>query len=308
MAAIPSQSAKPAAQDVTQAPPRQVGVALARVGQALVHALQWAALVRTSTSHPLVASPSQSAKPSLQRPTAQRPISQAAAALAAAQALVHEPQRVAAVLRFTSQPLSALPSQSAKPATQVSLQRPITQRLVALGRAPQALPQAPQWTSEARVSVSQPLPGMRSQSPKGSVHMATAQAPMRQAPLPLAAEHAAPHAPQWAMLSTRSTQAPPQQVRRWGKAGRGCSRRRTRCPRRAAPRGTGRWETQATQAGRGGAAARRRRGWRRSPSSARQPSTQVRVAASQWRAAGHVALAGTHSTQRPVSTSQAAPM
>ncbi len=63
LAASPSQLAKPALQAKPQAPAAQVGVALARAGQALLQAPQWAVDVRVSTSQPFAALPSQFAKP-----------------------------------------------------------------------------------------------------------------------------------------------------------------------------------------------------------------------------------------------------
>jgi hypothetical protein len=63
LAGFMSQSAKPALQAKPQAPAAQVGVALARAGQALLQAPQCAVDVRVSTSQPFMALPSQLAKP-----------------------------------------------------------------------------------------------------------------------------------------------------------------------------------------------------------------------------------------------------
>jgi hypothetical protein len=56
----------------------------------------------------------------------------------AAQAWPHAPQFAASLVVFTSQPLLALPSQSAKPGRQAELQAPAAQRAVAWAGAAQA--------------------------------------------------------------------------------------------------------------------------------------------------------------------------
>jgi hypothetical protein len=66
---------------------------------------------------------------------------------------------------------------------------------VAWGSA-HARPQAPQWASEPARLVSQPLAGFASQSPNPVAHAATAQAPLTQAAVALASEHARPQPPQ----------------------------------------------------------------------------------------------------------------
>ena len=70
----------------------------------------------------------------------------------------------------------------------------------------QRLPQRPQWAVLARVSVSQPLAALMSQSAKPASH-ATAQRPAAQVAVWLAATpHATPHAPQFARSVVRSAQ------------------------------------------------------------------------------------------------------
>ncbi len=71
---------------------------------------------RVSTSHPLAASRSQSAKPVEHVPTAQRPDTHATVAFASdAHAIPHAPQFAADAPRSTSQPFDASMSQSPKP-------------------------------------------------------------------------------------------------------------------------------------------------------------------------------------------------
>ena len=96
------------------------GEALARkiavVDEAMaLHRPQFATDEARTTSQPLAASPSQSPHPASQR-SPQAPAAQAPAACGrAGHATPHAPQFVADAARSTSQPLAALPSQSAKP-------------------------------------------------------------------------------------------------------------------------------------------------------------------------------------------------
>ncbi len=137
---------------------------MARAGQAVPHAPQCETLVRVSASQPLAALLSQSPKPIAQAATAHWPIVQAAVALARSHRRLHAPQWVALARVSTSQPSLGSPLQSAKPAVQVCSQRPAAQLAVLLGRAVHAVPQVPQCCRLVRVSVSQPLAAMRSQS------------------------------------------------------------------------------------------------------------------------------------------------
>jgi len=76
----------------------------------------------------------------------------------------HAPQWDTAVVVSTSQPLLALPSQSAYPVAQrATVHRPPSQAAVALGGA-HAARQAPQWGTLVAVSTSQPLAASPSQS------------------------------------------------------------------------------------------------------------------------------------------------
>jgi hypothetical protein len=112
LVASPSQSAKSALQANPQRPAAQAALALAGAGHTFPHAPQWVALVCVAASQPLVASPSQSAKPALQV-NPQRPIAQRAAAFAgAAQVAPHAPQCARLDVTSVSQPSAASPSQS----------------------------------------------------------------------------------------------------------------------------------------------------------------------------------------------------
>ena len=92
------------------------------------------------------------------------PAAQPAVALASAHAAPQRPQLDGVVLRLVSQPLAALPSQSPKPAVQVTPHAPAAQVAVPLV-ASHALPQRPQFATVVARLVSQPLAGLPSQSP-----------------------------------------------------------------------------------------------------------------------------------------------
>jgi hypothetical protein len=108
----PSQSPKPALHmSIAQAPRRHAAEAL-RMVQVRRQAPQFMLSARASVSQPLVASPSQSTKPSAHS-RRQAPITQAPTELVPeGQRIPQAPQLVASVWRFTSQPLVALMSQS----------------------------------------------------------------------------------------------------------------------------------------------------------------------------------------------------
>jgi hypothetical protein len=110
----------------------------------------------TPVSHPLAASPSQSAKPKWQvgRHT---PAEHAAVWFGpAVQVCPQAPQFVTLKSVRTSQPFVAFLSQLAKPTSQVSPQVDIAQVGVESGPEAHARPQAPQWTMSVRGSTQTP--------------------------------------------------------------------------------------------------------------------------------------------------------
>ena len=160
---------------LTQRPPQKVRPAPqverhtpAEHTEPAAHALpqrpQWALVLASGTSQPLVAAPSQSPKPALHEATVHAPDEQPAAALASEQAPPQRPQLDGVVLRLTSQPSVALALQSAKPAAQAMPHEPAAQVAVALV-ALHALPQRPQFATLVARAVSQPLEATPSQSP-----------------------------------------------------------------------------------------------------------------------------------------------
>ena len=68
--------------------------------------------------------------------------------------------------------------------------------------------QAPQLALSVRVSTSQPLAGLPSQSAKPVAHAPTVHAPTRQIAIALGSAQARPHAPQWAGLTVSSASQP----------------------------------------------------------------------------------------------------
>jgi hypothetical protein len=169
---------------------------------------QWATLVWVLVSQPFCALPSQLSKPAAQPVSVHVEAMHTSVELDAAHARPQPPQWVALVRVSASQPLVTSPSQSEKPAVQVSAHMPTAQAGTALGAPGQDVPQAPQWVALVRVSVSQPLVGLLSQLPKPIAHAATPHCPMLQTAVALGGLQTRPHAPQWAVLVRVSTSQP----------------------------------------------------------------------------------------------------
>ena len=211
-------------------------------------------------------------------------------ALVAVHARPHAPQCDDDARRSVSQPFAGSPSQSPKPSLQAHAQAPDAQLAVALARVAQAIPQPPQCDAEVCVSVSQPFEASPSQSPKGAVQLATAQAPARHAATPFVAVHARPQAPQFAVEVCASTHAPAQQVE---PVGHGCASVQPITQRPAAhtvPAAQWAFVVHSTQVW---AATSQRRLGAVHPSSARHPATQA-LSGPQCCAAGHMSLAAVH--------------
>ncbi len=128
----------------------------------------------------------------------------------APQALLHAPQLARSLWVFTSQPFTALPSQLAKPVSQVvSWHAPLVHADAPLEKR-QVKPQAPQLLTLVS-AVSQPLPALPSQSPKPALHW-NAQRPAQKGVALAGRAQALPQAPQFAGSLARSRQAPVQSV------------------------------------------------------------------------------------------------
>lgn len=166
--------------------------------QATPQAPQWALDARVSTSHPLLGSLSQLANPEEHEATAQRPLLQAAVALERLQAAPHAPQFEADALRFASQPLADIESQSPKPALQRNPQALMAHVVAALLRGSHAAPQDPQWPVSLAV-LTHALEHTVSPVAQVSLH-----APRSQTCPPA---HALLHAPQCELSLSRSRHA-----------------------------------------------------------------------------------------------------
>jgi hypothetical protein len=130
----------------------------------------------------------------------------------AAHALPQVPQFALFALRFASQPLAAIPSQSAYPIAQVSAHAPPRQVGDALAPAAQAIPHMPQCEAVVVMSVSQPLVVLPSQLPRPASQVIP-QAPLEHVGVAFAAlGQVIPHVPQFARSFVRLTHALPQRV------------------------------------------------------------------------------------------------
>jgi hypothetical protein len=208
LAGSPSQSAKPAEQVYAQAPAEHAAVALVRGEHAVPQAPQFARSRVVSTSQPLPALASQSAKPALQLATPHAPAAHDPDALAGAQAIPQPPQWARLVRVSASQPFVAVASQSAKPAAQPATPHaPAAHDPVAFAGA-QPIPQPPQWARLVAVSTSQPFAALVSQSRNDPAQLATPHAPAAHDPVALAGAQAIPQPPQWARVALVSTSQP----------------------------------------------------------------------------------------------------
>jgi hypothetical protein len=162
--ALLSQLPQPALQTMAHAPAEQEALPLVVLHGALQEP-QWVRLVWVFVSQPFVATPSQLPQPLEQVPSVQTPLTQVSPAFGRSQSFPQPPQWVRLVLVLASQPLAALPSQSAVPGAQVRLQAqvPLLQTGVPVGQL-QGLPQVPQCSVLVVTLVSQPLFGLLSQS------------------------------------------------------------------------------------------------------------------------------------------------
>ena len=158
-ATTPSQFAKPGLQLPMPQTPAAHDAEPFEVEQALPQRPQLPVLVRTSTSQPLLARPSQSAKPTLHVNPHAPAVQNTAAFARAAQVRPQPPQCSVLVFVFTSQPLVSTPSQSPVPATHAPIAQtpPVQTRDPEVGVG-QTLPQVAQLSTSLCVTISQPSP------------------------------------------------------------------------------------------------------------------------------------------------------
>src|SRR5579864_5149337 len=112
----------------------------------------------------------------------QLPLEQAGVPLATMHSAPQPPQLLGSTPMLVSQPSTAAPLQSAQPALQAAtVQLPAAPAGTALGRL-HAAPQPPQFAASVRMSCSQPLAALPSQSAKPALQLAITHAPPEQAP------------------------------------------------------------------------------------------------------------------------------
>lgn len=208
-AALPSQSANPAAQVMWHTPATQVPAPPFWL-QAWPHVPQlFGSLVR-SISQPSAGFALQSAKPVLQAAIAHCEALQIGVAWVVLHARPHPPQLRTSFVTLVSQPLATLPSQSAVPAfvhvdtvhfwfVQTSF------AVVWL----QAFPQEPQLFGSVAIWISQPFDAWWSQSENPALQLLTEHVPLPHASTALFVLHALPQAPQCFGSLPRFTHAAP---------------------------------------------------------------------------------------------------
>ncbi len=143
--ALPLQLPKPVLHAMAHAPPVHDVDALGRAGHAAAQAPQLLTLVARSVSQPLVATPSQSPRPVLQRKPQVDEAQVVVAPVRAGQALRQAPQLATSVVLLISQPSAPDALQSVKPGTHAKMHAPVAQAPKALGGSAQALPHVPQF-------------------------------------------------------------------------------------------------------------------------------------------------------------------
>lgn len=207
----PSQSAKPGAHAKRHTPPEQLTVALARGAHALPHPPQLATEVRTSTSHPVVALPSQFPKPgahaNAHTPDAQEPTAFAGVG----QTLPQRPQ-LAPVARLDSQPLRESPSQSPSPAEHTGIMQVPLWHVLRPPGSEHIRPHTPQWFASVCVSTSHPLEARPSQLSRPVVHVKPQEPSVHNGVEPGYVEQVRSHAPQFITSRLRSVHPLPQSV------------------------------------------------------------------------------------------------
>ena len=176
----------------------------------LPQAPQLAAFVERLTSQPSAALMSQSALGGLHVST-HALLVQVSVPPVAVQVFLHVPQLFMSLVKLTSHPLEASPSQSAKPAlhaVSVHVRTPATlvQASVAWLVLHDVL-QSPQWLVVV-IEVSQPFLTLLSQSAKPALHIRSVQLPPTHDSIPPLMLHGLPHPPQLAALVFRLTSHP----------------------------------------------------------------------------------------------------
>lgn len=166
---------------------------------AFMQAPQFVGELTKETSQPLALAESQLPKPALHAPSPHVPAEHVAPAFANAHTVPHAPQLRTDVLRLTSHPFVESPSQSWKPTLHEKPQVPALHKRIALARAGQAFPHAPQLLRSTVTSLSQPFATEASQLPRPGEQAAMPQTPAEQAPEAIGGAQFMPQPPQFAM-------------------------------------------------------------------------------------------------------------
>jgi len=199
VAAMRSQSPRPASHRREHVPPAQTAVAPGPEGHTLPQPPQCAASEARVTSQPSEGSPLQSARPARQLCTRQMPPRQIALAPGSAQAVPHAPQFATSVsvsVQVPSHASGAVPPQAA---AQAKLPSPTA----AHNGVPPAhgAPHAPQFVV-VLPSVSQPVVPRASQSRRPGAQLSTSQVPVTQLTVAPAPAQEIPQPPQSASVRT----------------------------------------------------------------------------------------------------------
>jgi hypothetical protein len=192
LAALLSQLPQPAVQLGTQALLVQAVVPWA-LEHTVVQEPQWLTSAEVPVSQPLTALPSQLPQPATHTGW-QALDAQLVVPWAFVQFVPQVPQFAVVLVRFTSQPVDANPSQLPKPELHEMEHVPLPQDAVPFVLL-HAWPQPPQCATVVFVFVSQPFTALPSQFPNPALQLGT-QAPEVHCVVPFGLRHCVPHAPQ----------------------------------------------------------------------------------------------------------------
>jgi hypothetical protein len=200
-----------AGQPETQPEAEQTGVAAPHtVGLAAVLQPPQLAGWVMSVSQPLLARPSQSAKPAAHAVTTQAEALHAEVACARLQTLPQAPQLLVSFVTLTSHPVDASRSQSAKPALQAATEQLDAAQVPVAWAGLHGRPHPPQLATSFVTLTSHPVDAFPSQSAKPTAQAATTQADAVQPAVAWGSTHGAPQAPQFTASLVRSAQVPSQ--------------------------------------------------------------------------------------------------
>jgi len=209
LTAAPSQSRNVPVHVNPHVPAAHVDVALARVGHAVPHAPQCAAVLVVFVSQPVVALPSQSPQPTEHVNPHVPAVHPIVALLRAGHTLPHAPQFDVLARRSLSHPSAALALQSENPALHVNPHVPAAQMELAFARAGHALPHAVQLAASVLKFDSQPSRSLPLQFPNPPSHVIVQSAERQMGDEFARVGHRLLHVPQCVRSESVSTQTIP---------------------------------------------------------------------------------------------------